>query len=69
MRLGIGAFLIAWMSLPTFAANSNLEIPFDFLHNQIVSPVLLPHDFMAASRNLRLAWSGAAKMKKTWTEK
>ncbi len=36
MRLGIGAFLIAWMSLPTFAANSNLEIPFDFLHNQIV---------------------------------
>ncbi len=37
MRLDIGAFLIAgWMSLPTFAADSNLEIPFDFLHNQIV---------------------------------
>ena len=37
MRLGIGGCLIAgWMVLPTFAADSNLEIPFDFLHNQIV---------------------------------
>ena len=37
MRLGVGACLIAgWMILPTFAADSNLEIPFDFLHNQIV---------------------------------
>lgn len=33
MRLGIGVFLVA---LPTFAAGSSLEIPFDFLHNQIV---------------------------------
>src|SRR5437899_184700 len=30
MRLGIGGCLIAgWMVLPTFAADSNLEIPFD----------------------------------------
>jgi predicted aspartyl protease len=37
MRLDIGAFLIAaWISLPTFAADSGKEIPFDFLHNQIV---------------------------------
>lgn len=37
MRLGIGAFFIAgWMSLQVVAAGSSQEIPFDFLHNQIV---------------------------------
>ena len=37
MRLHIGAFLIAAsISPPTFAAGSSTEIPFDFLHNQIV---------------------------------
>jgi len=37
MRMSLGVLLIAGsMSLPTFAADSNLEIPFDFLHNQIV---------------------------------
>ena len=36
MRLGIGAFLIASWCLPTFPADARLEVPFDFLHNQIV---------------------------------
>ena len=36
MRLDIGAFLVAGWLLPIFAAGSSLEIPFDFIHNQIV---------------------------------
>ena len=37
MRRGLVAFLIAgWLSLPAQAAEAYREIPFDFLHNQIV---------------------------------
>ncbi len=36
MRLGIGAFLIASWGVPTLPADALQEVPFDFLHNQVV---------------------------------
>jgi hypothetical protein len=32
----VKTLIAGWMILPVFAAGSNLEIPFDFLHNQVV---------------------------------
>ncbi|PYT28908.1 MAG: hypothetical protein DMG57_13315 [Acidobacteria bacterium] len=53
MRLGVSAFLIASWLLPTFASDSNLEIPFDFIHNQIVLRGMLnghgPYSFILDS--------------------
>jgi len=42
MRRGLLAFLISgWISQPVLSQKSDLEIPFDFLHNQIVLRVML----------------------------